>query len=270
MSRDKDQLLGHAADNDGIDEYDNALPDWWLGLFAFTVVWGIGYGVDYHFISHRSQAGYYDAEMASAKEKWPEAAPKQLVFDAATVQAGAEVFASTCAPCHGAQLTGGIGPSLVDATWIHGGEPEQIQATITNGVLEKGMPQWGPVLGPDKVAKVAAFVYTKAKEAGATPAPGAPAPAPGTAVAAVTDGPQSGEDIFKQNCVVCHGEQLEGKIGPNLTDAEWIHGGKLDQIVTTITNGVPEKGMVSWGPILGPDKIKAVAEFVHSKGTAPQ
>ncbi|MEQ1564810.1 MAG: c-type cytochrome [Myxococcota bacterium] len=277
MSRDKDRILGHAADNDGIEEYDNALPDWWLGLFAFTVVWGVGYLIDYHFVSHRSQAGYYEAEMAAAKERWPEATPQAISFDEATVAAGAKEFATTCVACHGAELGGGIGPSLVDATWIHGSEPDQIRATVTNGVLDKGMPSWGPVLGPDRVAKVVAFVYTKAKAAGGIPAPGtAPAVAPGTPTIAAAvapldpNTPETGETVFKSNCVVCHGEDMLGKVGPNLIDTEWIHGGKLADIEKTITIGVPEKGMVSWGPILGPERIKMVAEYVHSKGSAPQ
>lgn len=268
MSRDKDQLLGHAADNDGIDEYDNALPDWWLGLFILTVVWGIGYGIEYHFVSNRSQVSRYEAEMKAAAEKWPDRGAAAIAFDAATVDAGAAVFSANCVACHAADLTGGIGPSLVDATWIHGGEPEQIRTTITKGVPDKGMITWGPLLGPEKIAAVTAYIVTKNKEAAASaPQPGAVVDAGGTPDAAGT--PETGEQIFVKNCVVCHGEQMEGKVGPNLVDTTWIHGGTLADIEKTITNGVPEKGMVSWGPVLGADKIKAVAEYVHSKGTAP-
>lgn len=265
MSRDKDRLLGHGADNDGIDEYDNALPDWWLGLFALTVVWGIGYAIDYHLVSARSQLGYYQTEMAAAATRWPDKAAEALTFDEATVAAGAAVFAANCVACHAADLTGGIGPNLIDATWIHGGEPEQIRATITDGVPEKGMITWGPVLGSERIAQVTAFVVVKGKDAAA--APPAPAPAPGEVAAAAPDAaPLSGEQVFVQNCVVCHGEHLEGKVGPSLVDNVWIHGGTLADIERTITVGVPEKGMVSWGPILGPDKIKAVAAFVHDHG----
>ena len=62
MARDTNQIMGHGADNDGIEEYDNPLPDWWTGLFLVTIVGGIAYAVNYHFISHDSQAAYYDAE----------------------------------------------------------------------------------------------------------------------------------------------------------------------------------------------------------------
>jgi cytochrome c oxidase cbb3-type subunit 3 len=245
---DKDVRLGHSADNDGIDEYDNALPDWWQGLFLLTIVWGIGYLVDYHYLRPRSQTSLYQAEMAAAQERWPQATASALAFDEATVAAGAELFAQTCASCHGVDLGGGIGPSLVDTTWIHGGSPEQIRATIEGGVPAKGMPAWGPILGPDKVGKLAAFVSTRRP----------------------SEGTETGEVIFQKNCVSCHGERLEGKIGPNLTDAQWIHGSKLEDIERVITNGVPEKGMVSWGPILGPDQIKNVASFVYSKSSTPQ
>ncbi|MCB9683779.1 MAG: c-type cytochrome [Alphaproteobacteria bacterium] len=263
MSRETNRLLGHAEENDGIEEYDNALPDWWLGLFIFTIIWGIGYAVEYHFVSGRSQAGYYEAEMVAAAEKWPESKPQALAFDDATVAAGKEIFGQQCASCHGAALTGGIGPNLVDATWIHGGEPEQIRATITNGVPEKGMPTWGPILGPDKIAKVAAYVVTEAKKGGSA------APVDGqVAATGGTEEPMTGEAIFKQNCVACHGENMQGLVGPSLVDAEWIHGGTLEDITHTITNGVPEKGMVSWGPILGEEKIGIVAKYVFDQNQA--
>ena len=47
------------------------------------------------------------------------------------------------------------------ATWIHGSTPEEIVATITNGVAAKGMPTWGPILGNEKVGEVAAYIISK-------------------------------------------------------------------------------------------------------------
>ena len=69
-------------------------------------------------------------------------------------------------------------------------------------------------------------------------------------------------------CVACHGDRMQGLVGPSLSDDVWIHGGSLADITRTITTGVPEKGMVSWGPILGPEKIEAVAQFVHERGAS--
>ncbi len=263
MSKEQNQLLGHAADNDGIDEYDNALPDWWLGLFLFTIVWGFGYAIEYHLVTGRSQRGSYEAEMVAASQRWPDSGPKAIAFDDASLAAGQKIFTEQCASCHGAAMTGGIGPNLVDAGWIHGADAEAIRTTITNGVPDKGMPTWGPILGPDKVAKVAAYVRKEFEKTGLTPVvatSGTPAPAP-----VATDVPMTGEQIFVQNCVACHGADMKGLVGPSLVDATWIHGGTLDDIKRTITNGVPDKGMVSWGPVLGEEKIGLVAQYVLEK-----
>jgi cytochrome c oxidase cbb3-type subunit 3 len=169
MTRNKDQLLGHGADNDGIDEYDNALPDWWLGLFVGTVVWGVAYAVNYHLVSGDSQVLRYEAELVAAATRWPQSSHAPIVLDAPTVSAGAAVFAQQCVACHAADLTGGIGANLVDTTWIHGSDPESIRATITNGVPAKGMPAWGPILGPKKVAQVTAFVVEASRKPDGTP-----------------------------------------------------------------------------------------------------
>ncbi len=162
--KERDQLLGHADEADGIEEYDNPLPAWWLGLFYFTLAWGVIYAVHYHFIAHRSQAKAYEAEVAAALQRWPQPEKvevAEVANDASAIAEGEKVFQSTCAPCHGADLTGGIGPNLVDSEWIHGGSLEEVVQTITNGVPEKGMPAWGPVLGPEKVAQVAAYIKSK-------------------------------------------------------------------------------------------------------------
>ena len=45
MSKDTNEVLGHADESDGIEEYDNPLPDWWLGLMWFTVIWAAAYAV---------------------------------------------------------------------------------------------------------------------------------------------------------------------------------------------------------------------------------
>ncbi len=158
-----DQILGHGDECDGIEEYDNKLPAWWLGLFYFGIIFGIGYTVHYHLIADRSQAAEYDAELAAAAVAWP--APSAEDLRAATpedIVKGAEIYGTTCVGCHAADLTGGIGPSLVDAEWLHGSTLEAINKTVTEGVPDKGMLAWGPILGPQKVAQVSAFIHSKA------------------------------------------------------------------------------------------------------------
>jgi len=166
VSKITDEILGHADENDGIEEYDNPLPDWWLGLFIVTIVWAGVYVVNFHFLSDDSQEKRYAAEMAAAAERWPQktAETGAVELTAENIAAGKEIFTVNCVACHGANLEGGIGPNLTDDEWIHGGNLEDIVRTITEGVPEKGMLTWGPILGPEKVAKVSAYVYSKSRE----------------------------------------------------------------------------------------------------------
>jgi cytochrome c oxidase cbb3-type subunit 3 len=159
---DSNQVLGHADEADGIEEYDNPLPDWWLGLFVGTVIWAGIYTVHYHLIAHRSQVKALAAEMADAHKRWPEtAATSHLVLTRKAIDAGEAIFKANCAGCHGDDLRGKIGPNLLDTTWIHGGKPEEIVHTITAGVPEKGMLTWGPILGGEKINEVAAYVISR-------------------------------------------------------------------------------------------------------------
>jgi cytochrome c oxidase cbb3-type subunit 3 len=158
----RDRVLGHAAEADGIEEFDNPMPNWWLGLFYLTIVWALIYGVHYHFIAHRSQPGNLAAEMAEADKRWPrQAAATTVALTPEAIEAGEAIFKANCVPCHGADMKGGIGPNLLDTVWIHGGKPQEILHTITVGVPEKGMLTWGPILGPEKVAQVAAYVVSQ-------------------------------------------------------------------------------------------------------------
>lgn len=158
-----DRVLGHADECDGIEEYDNRLPTWWLGLFYFCIGWAVIYGVHYHFVGERSQAAEYLAEVEAAEARWPTPTAEEAVAAASgedAVEAGKAIYATNCVGCHGPELKGGIGPDLTDAEWIHGGTLEAINKTVTDGVAEKGMLAWGPILGPAKVAQVSAFVHS--------------------------------------------------------------------------------------------------------------
>lgn len=161
----KDQLLGHADEADGIEEYDNALPDWWLGLFWFTIIWAAAYALHYHVIADRSLEGRLAAELAAAEQRWPaSAAPAEFVVTAELAAAGQALYQGNCIACHGPDLEGGIGPSLKDEEWIHGGEPAQVLKTVTEGVAAKGMPAWGSILGPEKTRQVTAYVLSRSAQ----------------------------------------------------------------------------------------------------------
>lgn len=79
----------------------------------------------------------------------------------------------------------------------------------------------------------------------------------------------SGKSTFLASCAPCHGENLQGGIGFNLADNVWVHGGNPSDIIRTITNGVPEKGMQAWGSQLGERKIQEVAAFILSHHKKP-
>ena len=95
-------------------------------------------------------------------------------------------------------------------------------------------------------------------------------------MAAVPAQVDEGRKLFEQFCVVCHGAGGEGNVGPNLTDPYWIHGGAPMKIWSTVTNGVPDKGMVAWAGQLGPARVQKVVAFVltlkntNRPGKAPQ
>jgi cytochrome c oxidase cbb3-type subunit III len=113
-------------------------------------------------------------------------------------------------------------------------------------------------VGPGLTQAYYAEQAAKAEKAGVDPSDGelmAAMEGPGLALGAQT---------FTNTCVACHEAQGQGKIGPNLTDSAWLHGGSPLAIFKTIRDGVPAKGMPSWGPALGRAGITQVTAFVLS------
>lgn len=80
----------------------------------------------------------------------------------------------------------------------------------------------------------------------------------------------NGLTIYMNNCAVCHGQQGEGGVGPNLTDHYFVHGGTIQDIFKVIKYGVPEKGMISWQAQIRPQDMQDVASYILSLvGTNP-
>jgi cytochrome c oxidase cbb3-type subunit III len=86
-----------------------------------------------------------------------------------------------------------------------------------------------------------------------------------------------GKEVFTSTCAACHRPDAGGNIGPNLTDAYWIHGNKPTDIYKTVSEGVPAKGMPTWTPVLGEQRVEAAVAYVISientnvpGGKAPQ
>ncbi len=81
----------------------------------------------------------------------------------------------------------------------------------------------------------------------------------------------AGKQTFLQVCAPCHRADGGGLVGPNLCDDYWIHGSNFADNVTTIWNGVPAKGMITWKNYLSPDQIHSVASYIYTlRGTNPK
>lgn len=174
----KDKLLDHDAD--GIQEFDNDLPRWWLYGFYFTIVMSVVYmfyyhmyeGDDWNFLwfTQKSQEAEYVAEMAAAEETMKNA-PKGpameivLLTDEASLAAGKEIFNGTnnlCYTCHREDLGGSVGPDLTDDYWVHGCSIEEIVASVVTGFPEKGMLPYGSnnKLTETELMQVASYVIS--------------------------------------------------------------------------------------------------------------
>ncbi|MDE3054826.1 MAG: c-type cytochrome [Gemmatimonadota bacterium] len=162
---DQDRLLEH--NYDGIQEYDNPMPRWWVWIFWASILFAVVYGLDpWHVLRGPGRIAEYDAAMAAAARAFP---PPAAGGNAATLDAlgrnpqamaaGKQVFVTNCAPCHRPDGGGLIGPNLTDDYWIHGGTVTDVHRTITQGVLDKGMPNWGKVLKPEQIDDVAVYVF---------------------------------------------------------------------------------------------------------------
>ena len=156
---------------DGIQEYDNQLPKWWLYTLYMTVAFAAIYWAGYHsFPSADLPNAAFQHELDAQRAREAEALKKSgavtgdalalLSKDAATTSKGKEVFVANCAACHKADASGLVGPNLTDNAWLHGGKPEQVYKTINEGYVDKQMPAWGPTLGPERVQAVAAYVLS--------------------------------------------------------------------------------------------------------------
>lgn len=175
---------------DGIQEYDNPLPGWlwaiWWGAVIFAVLYmaffALSFGDESYEAEYRSGAvqdlaavqAHYDANplVPPTSVELLAGAKNPEVLEKARVR-----FTKTCAPCHGEQAQGLIGPNLTDDRWIHGGQVAQIFQTVAKGWPAKGMPPWGRALPPDELAALVSYIRSLqgSTPPGAKPAEGDPA-----------------------------------------------------------------------------------------------
>lgn len=160
---------------DGIEEFDQRLPNWWLytlyGTIAFSIVFWFAYMIARIMPTDGARVDAEMAKIAAVKLAASIDVTNDDVFwdmsrNPVFTDSGRQTFDSLCVACHLASLKGkgenpgAVGPNLVDTAWIHGGTPKELYATVSKGVLVKGMPAWEPVLGQKKTAEVVAYVLS--------------------------------------------------------------------------------------------------------------
>jgi cytochrome c oxidase cbb3-type subunit 3 len=261
-SEESTDKTGHVWDGD-LEEYNNPLPRWWLGLFIITIAFAAAYLTFYPGLGNFSgakrwtQVGQYEAQVAEARAQLDQrlAAVKdrplaELARDANAMSTARNLFGANCSTCHGSDARGARSfPNLTDSDWLWGGGADLIYQTIAHGRTGT-MPALGEVLGADGVNEVAAYVVSLS---------GQKAPA---------DWVSAGEQRFATLCAGCHGVEAKGNqlLGaPNLTDDAWLHGGDFDTVRATITKGRNNQ-MPAHLDTLGEAKVRLLAAYVLSLG----
>ena len=258
--RAKGDTTGH--DFDGIEELNNPLPAWWTWLFIGTIAFAVAYFVLYPGFGHFTgalgwtSANQHAAEVARAEAKtgplfqrYFETPIAELVSDEQAVDMGGRIFANRCTTCHGSDARGGRGyPNLADGDWIYGGEPETLVQTITYG-RNGMMPPFAAVIGGDEgVADVTEYVLSlSGRDHDAERA-------------------ARGAQQFALVCSACHQADGTGNTmmgSPNLTDDIWLHGGRREDIVRALNEGIMSQ-MPAHENILSKERIHLAAAYVYS------
>jgi len=229
-----DNTTGHVWDED-LRELNNPMPKWWMGLFVITVVFSLAYLVAYPGLGSFkgeldwTQYGAYDKEMEKARvdlepmyAKFVSMPTEEMARDPQAMAIGERLFMNNCAQCHGSDARGSKSfPNLSDGDWLHGGTPDKIKETITNGRIGVMPPMAAAVGSAEDVRNVAHYVLSLSGS-------------PHDAVKA-----SQGKSKFVA-CAACHGMDGKGNqaLGaPNLTDDIWLHGWGESVIVDMVNHG---------------------------------
>lgn len=203
----------------------------------------LGYSTDGALMQSMTTA---NDELKPVYAKYVKMDIEQVAADPAARQMGQRLFLNSCAQCHGSDAGGAKGfPNLTDNDWLYGGSPENIKATITYG---RGgvMPPFAAVLTAKQIVDVANYVRSLS---------GLPADDLKAAF---------GAEVFKANCVACHGSDAKGNIAlgaPNLTDKTWLYGSSEATIIETVTKG-RNAMMPAQDKVLSPEKIQVLTAYV--------
>ncbi len=258
---DKVQTTGHSAD--GIEEYDNPLPFWWLLMFVITIAFAILYLLLYPGLGNfKGLLGWtsteqWEQEVATAEAKYGPvfaahaATPvEELRNNRDAMRMAQRIYANNCAQCHGSNARGAFGfPNLTDDVWNWGGSAEQIRYSLVNG-RNGVMPPWGQALGEDGVHNVALYVQAM------------------SGIIEPIEQSEAGAQQYQMFCASCHGADGKGNqaLGaPNLADSVWLYSPDLEQIKHTIRNGRNNR-MPAQKDMLSEDKIHLLTAYVLSLG----
>lgn len=173
IAQEKDLVMDHQFD--GIEELDNPIPAWFKVLFYATIIFAIGYLLNYHVLNQSDpQETEYAASIEQAatdKEAFlanPANATANKINesnivqskDPAVLKSGAALFSTHCPPCHGEHAQGIVGPNLTDKYWLHGGTIKDVFKTIKLGVPEKGMISWEKTMNAQQISDIANYVLS--------------------------------------------------------------------------------------------------------------
>ena len=248
---------GHVWDGD-LRELNNPLPRWWMWMFLLSCIFALvylvlypglgsypgilGYSTDGALMSSMTNA---NNELKPVYAKYVKMDIEQVAADPKAREMGQRLFLNSCAQCHGSDAGGSKGfPNLTDGDWLYGGSPENIRTTIVNG--RGGVMPPFPQLDDKQIADVTNYVRSLS---------GLPADD-----LRIT----RGAEVFKANCVACHGVDGKGNIAlgaPNLADKTWLYGSSEAVIIETITKGRMAM-MPAQDKVLSSEKIHLLTAYV--------
>lgn len=165
MANEQDKLFDHAYD--GIQEYDNPMPSWWLWLFGLSVIFAFPYIVYYHYGAGLTIEEQWQAEQeayaASLLERYGELEPDRATLlaykdDELAMSGIAGLFRGRCAQCHVADGSGNVGPNLTDDHWVNVERVTDIPEIIRDGLVAKGMPAWGDRMTETQIVLLSSYV----------------------------------------------------------------------------------------------------------------
>jgi cbb3-type cytochrome c oxidase subunit III len=170
---------------------------------------------------------------------------------------GEELFAASCAQCHGAEARGGIAPALNSQQFLLAVSDQQMHQLISTGVPGTLMGAYSAdFAGPFTQQQITAIVkYVRSFEETAPDFPEWLMPLSQTDL--------TGEELYGMACSYCHGLNLEGGIGPALgagSDAAFADDGFIED---RIRNGIGE--MPSFGRVFTDDQIGSIIAFLREE-----